>query len=114
MDLIDLLLESKIEDEKYYKEPLKYARKIKTRAEELLGKVEVYLFGSIVKGNYTIGSDIDILVVAEEVSNEERGKIRSELLKTVGFFSPFEIHLVNKKIFEVWYKKFIKEDFIKV
>lgn len=115
MDLVDLLLEDKLENEKYYKDPIFFAKKIKSRAQELLGKVEVYLFGSIVRGDYTPSSDIDILIVTEtKVPPEERGKIRAEILKSVGFFSPFEIHLITRPIFENWYKKFIKENYIKI
>lgn len=109
MELVDLLIQQKKENEKYFKNPQKYASLIKRKAEELLGKVKVYLFGSVVKGNWTPGSDIDILVVSDNFDDKKGGEIRAKLLEAVGFFSPFEIHLITKKIFENWYKKFIKE-----
>jgi len=85
MDLVDLLLEEKREKEKYFKEPEKYAKKIKKKAR-------VLLFGSIVRGDFLFSSDIDVLVVSENFKEEERGKIVAQLLNEVGFFSPFQIH----------------------
>lgn len=114
MDLIDLLLERKRENQKYFDEPLKYARIIKEEANKILGDVKVYIFGSIVKGNYSVNSDIDLLVIAKEIRPEERGKIIASLLNSVGFFSPFEIHLITNEVFENWYKRFIKEDVIEI
>ena len=109
MDLIDLLLQRKKENEKYFKNPQEYAFLIKKRAKEILGEVKVYLFGSVIKGNWTPDSDIDVLVVSDNFDDQKGGEIKAKLLEAVGFFSPFEIHLVTKKVFENWYKKFIKE-----
>jgi len=113
MDLVDLLLEEKREKEKYFKEPEKYVKKIKKKAKEILKKVRVFLFGSIVRGDFLFSSDIDVLVVSDNFKEEEKGKIIAQLLNEVGFFSPFQIHLVKNKDFENWYKKFIKKGEIK-
>jgi predicted nucleotidyltransferase len=113
MDLVDLLLEEKKENEKYFKEPEKYAKIIKKKAKEILKKVRVFLFGSIVRGDFLFSSDIDVLVVSDNFKENERGKIISQLLNEVGFFSPFQIHLVKTKGFKNWYKKFIKKEEIK-
>ena len=34
--------------------------------------------------------------------NKKRGEIKAKLLEAVGFFSPFEIHLITKKIFNAF------------
>ena len=113
MDLVDLLLEEKREKERYFKEPEKYAKKIKKKAKEILKNARVFLFGSIVRGDFLFSSDIDVLVVSDNFKEKERGKIIAQLLNEVGFFSPFQIHLVNNEDFKNWYKKFIKKGEIK-
>jgi len=113
MDLVDLLLEEKKEREKYFKDPEKYAKRIKKKAKKILKSVKVFLFGSIVRGDFLFSSDIDLLVVSDNFKESERGKIISQLLNEAGFFSPFQIHLVKKGDFEKWYKNFIKKGEIK-
>jgi predicted nucleotidyltransferase len=113
MDLVDLLLEEKKENEKYFKESEKYVKKIKRKAKEILKGARVFLFDSIVRGDFLLSSDIDVLVVSDNFKESERGKIISQLLNEVGFFSPFQIHLVKTKDFKNWYKKFIKKEKIK-
>jgi len=114
MDLVELLIEQKERNEKYFKDPIGYARIMKTRAKELLGEVKVYLFGSIVRGDYTPASDIDVLIIAKPIEPDRRGTIRAEILKAVGFTSPFEIHLITKETFDNWYKHFIKNELIQI
>jgi hypothetical protein len=41
-------------------------------------------------------------------SLSKRNKIKVKILKEIGIFAPFEIHLANEKEFE-WYKRFIKK-----
>jgi len=38
---------------------------------------------------------------------KERAEIVAKILKKVGIFSPFEIHLVTEEEFD-WYKRFVK------
>ncbi|MGB9677202.1 MAG: nucleotidyltransferase domain-containing protein, partial [Candidatus Ratteibacteria bacterium] len=84
--------------------------------EKILGKVEVFIFGSILKNEYTPLSDIDVLIVSDSLpeSNEERIKIKTDIKSKIDSFSPFQIHLANYKEYKNWYKKFIKNDFIKI
>ncbi len=109
MELVDILIEQKKESEKFFRSPLKYARKIKSVAEKIFGKdkVKIYLFGSIVSRQASPASDIDILIIAPTVEPEERGEVLARLKKPVGMTSPFEIHLVTCDRYENWYKKFI-------
>ena len=41
---LDFLIETRKEKEKYFKNYLEYAQKIKTETERLLGKVKVFVF----------------------------------------------------------------------
>ena len=57
-----------------------YAKKIKI-SESILGEVEVYVFGSVVNGEYTLSSDIDILIVSKNAPfrQYEKAKIVDEV-----------------------------------
>ncbi|RLI97063.1 MAG: DNA polymerase subunit beta [Candidatus Aenigmatarchaeota archaeon] len=104
----DLLLERKIENEKYFRNFLKYAKIAKRIAEKELKDVRVFIFGSIVKKEHTPASDIDLLIISKNMPKRisERAKIQAKILKKIGIFSPFEIHMVNEEEFK-WYEKFI-------
>jgi len=107
MKLTDVIREVVQEEKKYFDNYLEYASLIKTLASNLLGEVEVYVFGSIVEGKHTPASDIDIIVVSRNMPEKqgERARIRGEILKQIDVFAPFEIHLANPREFE-WYKRF--------
>jgi len=49
MKFADIIREVVIEEWKYFENYLKYAELIKKLSADLLGDVEVYIFGSIVK-----------------------------------------------------------------
>ena len=97
--------------EKYFENPRKYAALIKKVAKQLLGKdTKVFLFGSVVKGNYTAASDIDVLVFSPSVPEKglKRAEIIATLRKKTGLWYPFEIHLVNERMFK-FYRRMVKK-----
>lgn len=53
-------------------------------------------------------SDIDIMIVSEYMPKRqiERAKIKAGIYKKIGFFTPFEIHMVTPKEYK-WYDRFI-------
>jgi len=108
MNLTGLLLHQKREEEKYFRNYLLYAKKAAIVAKESLPDVKLYLFGSILRKEATPASDIDLLVFSKKMPPRlsKRNRIKVKILKEVGFFSPFELHLVDKEEFE-FYKKFI-------
>jgi predicted nucleotidyltransferase len=85
-----------------------YLEKIKERTIQILPDAKIYLFGSVVKGNFhTVLSDIDIAIVSNIIPERaiERARIRLRILE--GFeLSPFELHLLKPEEWE-FYKKFI-------
>ncbi len=109
MKLMDAVREIAKEEREYFENYMRYAKLIKRKAESLLGKVEVYVFGSVVERRHTAASDIDILIVSENAprSQWERAKIKGMILKEIDVFAPFEIHLVTPKEFE-WYRGFVR------
>ena len=113
--LTDLLIERKKERNKYVKNWLKYAKKIKKIAQENLAKdVKVYVFGSVIKGSFGPKSDIDIMIVSEKFKDpQKRSKFGGELLRK-GFCQPFEFHFITPEVFKNWYKKFIKNNILEI
>jgi len=95
--------------EKYFKNYLKYAKEIKTEARKLLGKVKVFVFGSILRKN-EVPRDIDILIISPKLkTSSQKSKIQVEIFGRTGFSSPFEIHLITPEEYRDWYRNFIKE-----
>jgi predicted nucleotidyltransferase len=106
---LEALIEEAKEEEKYFKNYLKYARKIKKEAETLLGKVKVFVFGSILRKD-EVARDIDILIISPKLkTTAQKSKILAKLWKKFGFNIPFEFHLINPDEYKNWYRYFIKE-----
>lgn len=106
---IDTLIEEAEKEEVYFKNYLKYAKKIKRTVQDLLGEVKVLIFGSILKKN-EVPEDIDVLVISPKLENSEiKSEIRAKLWQKLGFFSPFEIHLITPEEYKDWYQYFIEE-----
>jgi len=105
------------ERQKYFENYLEYSRKIKEIAQKLLGQnTRVIVFGSVVRNEHTPNSDIDILILSEHLSSnwEDNRFIRTHIKKQIGSFSPFQIHLVRPEDFELYYKNFIKNNYIEI
>lgn len=106
---INGLIEEAEKEKKYFQNYLKYARLIKREAKKLLGEVKVFVFGSILKED-EVAQDIDILIVSPKLKKTlKKSKIQAEIWKKIGFFSPFELHLINPKEYKNWYRYFLKE-----
>ena len=99
-------------------------KRIYKATRELLGNVQIYVFGSIVEGKYTALSDIDVAIVMDKIPEKasDRAKIIDSILSKIEDICPWlecpvEIHLmteIEKQIFEKGGTKFIKvEELIK-
>lgn len=109
LTLTDLLLEKAKREEKYYKNYLYYAKLLKKEAQQLLGEVKVFIFGSILKKD-EVAQDIDILIISSKLKTaQKKTEVRTNLQKKIGLFSPFEIHLITPQQYQDWYSHFIKE-----
>ncbi|RKY32447.1 MAG: DNA polymerase subunit beta [Candidatus Omnitrophota bacterium] len=114
--LVDILLETFERKRKYFENYKYYCNKIKEIGKKILKDVKVLVFGSIVKNKHTPDSDIDVLIISDNLPEnwEEREKIRTEIKSKIDPFSPFQIHLSTREEFENWYKNFIKSDYIEI
>jgi len=115
LNLYKLMFDRAKKKQKYFKNYIRYAKIISQRAKRILNDAEVIIFGSIVKGNYSIESDIDILIISKKIPESlfEQTKFKDKLLKRFNA-NPFELHLATPEIYENWFKNFIKEDYIKL
>lgn len=109
LSLVDLLIETEKEREIYFQNYLFYAKKIKKEVEKFLGKVEVLIFGSILKKR-EVARDIDILIITpKKVDWKTKRKVLKKIYKKIGLFHPFEFHFTTKDEFKNWYCYFIKK-----
>ena len=77
------------------------AEAVAKAAKTLLGDCQVYIFGSAAEGKATAASDVDILIIAEnlpEKPSERRTlKIKIEDEAKLPPYHPIQIHLATKK-----------------
>jgi len=110
VSLVDLELERVREWRKYYKDPLKYVKKMREVVRRRDPEARVLLFGSWVAGEARPDSDIDVLVVTRLAGDvRARLDLRMNIAREVGECTPFEVHIVTPEEFEAWYKRFLKE-----
>lgn len=108
-DELESLIEEAKKEEKYFKNYLDYARKIKKEAQNLLGRVRVYVFGSILRKD-EVPKDIDILIISPKLkTTDKKSGVRVRLWEKIGFGAPFEIHLITPEEYKNWYQFFIEE-----
>lgn len=79
----------------------RWAHRIASAARAVLPGAEIYAFGSAVEGRLTGGSDVDLLVISEDLPDKALGrcslKVKMEDLAGLPSYHPFEIHLVTPK-----------------
>lgn len=116
MSFIEIAKRSAETIEKYRKKLEVHLRTIKKVAEEHFGTdVRVYLFGSVLRGDYRPQSDIDVAVVLRRrPSVEERIAFRCKIREELGLFHPFEIHIVSEDDWKRWYGRFLKGEWREV
>ncbi len=87
-------------NEELFRKARDVAREIKRRALEIFGDCEVYLVGSYAKGNYTLSSDLDILIVSDRIPERINFEWYCHIVKKLTDDHRINIHLVNRKKFE--------------
>jgi len=91
----------------YLKNYLEAARRVKELVKSRWPEAETYVFGSVIKGEYTTSSDIDILVILDrEPSPDEVADMRANVYMAMPD-APIELHIVSRRKFKNWYARFI-------
>lgn len=84
-------------------------RRICSFIKKYIDDAEIYLFGSMTQGKYTMASDIDLLIITRRKYELDVDRIKA-LIKREFIEIPLEIHIVTPREFRDWYMRFIKED----
>ena len=87
-----------------------YAEKIARAVKDLIPESKVFVIGSVVEGNPTVHSDIDILVVVNNIDMDTKKKLLVEILERaidlyeLPWDAPVELHVATteeaKRYFE--------------
>ncbi|MCP8316207.1 MAG: nucleotidyltransferase domain-containing protein [archaeon] len=95
------LLKARIKINKLTHEWRFWSGAIAKAAKEVIGSCKVLVFGSVVEGHATGGSDVDILIVTDQLpkSFRERGNLKAEIevKACLPLYHPFEIHLATSE-----------------
>jgi len=119
--LVDMLIEQKKRNQKYFLEYQNYALKIKGIARKLLDdeKLRVLVYGSVVRGTWIPNrSDIDILIISQKVlkSASWQSDLKIKILQGLGvdLAAPFEFHFATSEEYMNWYMKFIHDEYVEI
>ena len=78
-----------------------WSEAIASAAGKALGLCNIYVFGSVIEGHATGGSDVDVLIVADRLLKDfrVRGNLKAEIEEVAGLplYHPFEIHLATRE-----------------
>ena len=96
----ELLVEEAKERKRIFENLYVYLERIVEVVKRIDPESEVYLFGSVAEGRFLLSSDIDVLVV----TSVNPGRVLAELWVS-GIREPFEIHVVDKKLLEIYEKR---------
>ena len=103
------LMDSAIRRAEMLKEWEKWAHEIANAVKELISEAEVYVIGSVARGDYVAGSDVDVLVISRRVPEKlsERGRIKVLIEERLNlpYYHPFEIHLVRPEEVESYLRR---------
>ena len=107
MDIVRELLKEREKRLKIFENYKEYAKIVKKLAQEVLGEVKVYVFGSVVRGDYhPMLSDIDVAVVTSCQDRKKHLEFKAKVARL--FEDVFEIHILNENEWR-FYRRFIDE-----
>jgi len=90
----------------YLRNYLEVAERVKRIVLSIDPEARVYVFGSVVRGDFTASSDIDLLVVTRKV--ELKYDIMVAVYREVE--APVELHVTTPELFERWYRRFVRPE----
>jgi len=104
-----MILKSSVLRARMLKEWRAWVSRIARVVEELVPSSEVYVIGSVVRGDYVGGSDVDILIVSKHVPEDLRGrgvvKALIEERANLPYYHPFEIHVLRPEEVEYYIRR---------
>ncbi len=101
--------ESSILRARMLREWREWVRRIARVARELIPDAEVYVIGSIIRGDYTGGSDVDVLIVSpnapKTLLSRAKVKVLIEERLNLPHYHPFEIHVLRPEEAEAYLRR---------
>ncbi|MEM2344857.1 MAG: nucleotidyltransferase domain-containing protein [Thermoproteota archaeon] len=95
----ELLIREAVKREEVFRNLPELLKRIKKVMSEADGESRVFLFGSVLRGEHVLTSDIDVLILTKLKPCEIIAKLRKE-----GFDEPFEFHVTDEKTFGFYCK----------
>ncbi len=86
-------------NKEFFDRAFEIAEQIAKKARELFDDCEVYIVGSFARGEHTLSSDLDILIVSKEIPKKIEFEWFSRIVKTLTDDPRVNIHLVNREKF---------------
>ncbi len=86
-------------NEEFFRRAENIAREIKKRASEVLGDCKVYIVGSYARGEHTLSSDLDVLIVSDAVPERYSFEWYASIVRTLTDDPRVNVHLLNPKRF---------------
>lgn len=84
----------------FFEKAYEITLKIKNRAKKIFDDCEIYITGSYARGEHTLSSDLDILIVSESFPEKMSFEYYKGVAKELTDDYRINIHLCNKKKFE--------------
>jgi predicted nucleotidyltransferase len=105
----ELIEDRALKRKRFLAEWREHVERLAQEARRLLGDARVLAFGSVVRGDWCVESDVDVLIVSPRVPSDavEGVKLKVRLRELLGACIPLELHLAAPEEFEHWYKRFI-------
>jgi len=86
-------------NKEFFEKAPEIAKDIAKKARKLFKDCEVYIVGSYAKGTHKLSSDLDILIVSDEIPEKIDFEWYSKVVKSLTDDFRINIHLVNKEKF---------------
>lgn len=87
------------ENEDFFRNAKRIAAEVRERAEKILGDCEVFIVGSYARGEHTLSSDLDILIVSDRIPERFSFEWYAGFVKALTDDDRVNIHPVCKKRF---------------
>jgi len=86
-------------NKEFFEKAFEITKDVAKKAREIFKDCEVYIVGSYAKGTHKLSSDLDILIVSDEIPEKMEFEWYSKVVKSLTDDYRINIHLVNKDKF---------------
>ncbi|RLE67258.1 MAG: nucleotidyltransferase domain-containing protein [Thermoprotei archaeon] len=88
------------ENKKFFERAFETAEEIATKAGKIFKNCKVYIVGSFAKKTYVLSSDLDILIISNEIPEKMDFEWYYKIVKYLTDDHRVNIHLLNEKRFK--------------